>query len=196
MRLFTANKGKLSGLLPMVFLLGCSYSAQQFYMLEAPVAVTPMPNSNLAKTTQIGLGPIHMPDYLNRPQMVIAVGEHQYRFDDKNRWAEHLEQNVSRVLTQQLAGLLGVEQVLRYPWSQRQLIDYQIVLDILSFHHTAGKGVELKAQWQIRKADQLLKSQQFECQLANSDAPQAIVASQSQCLTELAEQIHKNLLAK
>lgn len=191
MRLFMANKRNVLGLLPMVMLMACSNSAPQFYMLEAPTAITPI--SGLAKTTQIGLGPIHMPDYLNRPQMVIAVGEHQYRFDDENRWAEHLEQNVSRVLTQQLAGLLGVDQVLRYPWAQRQAIDYQIVLDILSFHHTAGKGVELKAQWQLRKAEQILKSQQFDCQLANSDAPEAIVASQSQCLTQLAEQIQKNI---
>lgn len=191
MRLFMANKRNVLGLLPMVMLMACSNSAPQFYMLAAPTAITPI--SGLAKTTQIGLGPIHMPDYLNRPQMVIAVGEHQYRFDDENRWAEHLEQNVSRVLTQQLAGLLGVDQVLRYPWAQRQAIDYQIVLDILSFHHTAGKGVELKAQWQLRKAEQVLKSQQFDCQLANSDAPEAIVASQSQCLTQLAEQIQKNI---
>lgn len=193
MRLFMANKGKLYGLLSMILLTGCSHSAPQFYMLEAPAAITPDTVAGLAKTTQIGLGPIHMPDYLNRPQMVIAVGEHQYRFDDENRWAEHLEQNVSRVLTQQLAGLLGVEQVLRYPWAQREVIDYQIVLDVLSFHHTAGKGVELKAQWQLRKAGQLLKSQQFDCQLANSDAPEAIVASQSQCLAQLADQIQKSL---
>lgn len=191
MRLFMANKRNFLGLLPMILLMACSHSAPQFYMLEAPTVITSV--AGLAKTTQIGLGPIHMPDYLNRPQMVIAIGEHQYRFDDENRWAEHLEQNVSRVLTQQLAGLLGVDQVVRYPWAQRQAIDYQIVLDILSFHHTAGKGVELKAQWQLRKAEQVLKSQQFDCQLANSDAPEAIVASQSQCLTQLAEQIQKNI---
>ena len=191
MRLFMANKRKVLGLLPMLLLMACSHSGPQFYMLEAPLATTPV--SDLAKTTQIGLGPIHMPEYLNRPQMVIAIGEHKYRFDDDNRWAEHLEQNISRVLTQQLAGLLGVNQVLRYPWAQRQVVDYQIVLDILSFHHTAGKGVELKAQWQLRKADQLQKSQQFDCQLSNSDVPEAIVASQSQCLTQLAEQIQKNL---
>ena len=190
MRLFMANKRKGLGLLPMLLLVACSHSGPQFYMLEASPAITPV--SGLAKTTQIGLGPIHMPEYLNRPQMVIAVGEHQYRLDDDKRWAEHLEQNVSRVLTQQLAGLLGVDQVLRYPWAQRQVIDYQLVLDILSFHHTAGKGVELKAQWQLRKAEQVLKSQQFDCQLSNSDAAEAIVTSQSQCLTQLAEQIQKN----
>ena len=191
MRLFMANKPKLMGLIPLMMMVACSHTAPQFYMLEAPANLTP--GSVLAKTTQIGLGPIHLPDYLNRPQMVIAVGEHQYRFDDENRWAEHLEQNVSRVLTQQLASLLGVEQVVRYPWSQRQVIDYQILVDILSFHHTAGKGVELKAQWQLRKAEQQIKSQQFECQLSNSDAVHAIVASQSLCLSHLAQQIQKNL---
>ncbi|MFM8342058.1 MAG: membrane integrity-associated transporter subunit PqiC, partial [Methylomonas sp.] len=125
----------------------------RFYMLEAPLTQASQPGV-LDKNTVIGLGPIHLPEYLDRPQMVVAIGDNQYQFDEKNRWAERLDQNLSRVLAQQLAADLGVEQVVRHPWAPRQTIDYQITLDVLTFHQTASGDNRLSAQWQVKQQEQ------------------------------------------
>lgn len=187
MRFYMANKFKFI-ILASLLMVACSHTPARFYLLErlakTPVEAPP----TVSKTLVVGLGPIHMPDYLNRPQLVIAESDHQYRFDDEVRWGEHLEQNVSRVLAAHILHMPGVDQVMRYPWPQRQRIDVQISLDVLSLHHQQGQGTRMKAQWQIRKDDQWVRSQQFECQLASTDEPEAIVASHSQCLAQLAEQ--------
>lgn len=187
MRSFMANKFKpVFGL--ALLLAACSHQELRFYMLEPASDSTP-PVQSLSAATVVGLGPVHLPEYLNRPQMVIAVGEHQYRFDEQHRWAERLEDNVSRVLAQNVQRLLGVQQLIRYPWSQRQSLDYQITLDVLSFHHSAGQQTELKAQWQVRQADKPMASKLFECRLPASDHPEAIVATHSQCLQDLAAEL-------
>lgn len=187
MRFYMANKFKRL-LLASLLLVACSHTPARFYLLELDATTPVEASTTLGKTLVVGLGPIHMPDYLNRPQLVIAESDHQYRFDDEVRWGEHLEQNVSRVLAAQILRMPGVDQVLRYPWSQRQRIDVQISLDVLSLHHQQGQGTRMKAQWQIRKGDQWERSQQFDCQVASTDEPEAIVASHSQCLSQLAEQ--------
>ncbi len=163
---------------------GCAGSDLHFYMLEPLAQTSPAPTP-VPDTIVVGLGPVHLPEYLNRPQMVIATGEHQYQFDEHHRWAEHLDQNISRVLVQQLSQQLGLKQVLRYPWAQRQAVDYQLVIDVLEFHQTASLHSRLKGQWQIKRADQTLLSQQFACSIDSDDQAENIVAAQSQCLHDL-----------
>lgn len=186
MRLFMANKhyGLMIGLALLLSACG-GHSPMRFYMLEAPLAKANH-ESLSNKNTVIGLGPIHMPEYLDRPQMVVAIGENQYQFDEKNRWAERLDQNLSRVLAQQLATDLGIEQVVRHPWAQRQTIDYQITLDVLAFHQTTSGENRLSAQWQLKRQEQTLLSKRFECSI-NADASQtaAMVKAQSQCVGQL-----------
>lgn len=171
----------------LLLLTACSHQNLQFYMLEP--ASTASPTEPLSSAAVVGLGPIHLPEYLNRPQMVTAIGEHQYRFDEQNRWAERLEDNVSRVLAQDLQTSLGLQQLVRHPWSQRQVLDYQIAVDVLSFHYTERQDVELKAQWQVRQGDRLAFNQRFDCRLPAPDRPEAIVATQSQCVQALATQL-------
>jgi hypothetical protein len=190
MRLFMANKHRGLVISLALLLSACGgNSAMRFYMLEAPLAKSNH-EAVLNKNTVIGLGPIHMPEYLDRPQMVLAIGENQYQFDEKNRWAERLDQNLSRVLAQQLAADLGVEQVVRHPWAQRQPIDYQITLDVLTFHQTASGENRLSAQWQIKQQEQTLLTKRFECAItADASQTAAMVKAQSQCVGRLGEEM-------
>lgn len=193
MRLSMANKSNLACLLVLsVCLTACLGQTQlQFFMLETPAGqLNPVAAGTLSKTTLVGLGPIHLPEYLNRPQMVVAVGENQYQLDEQHRWAERLDQNVSRVLAQQLAAKLGLEQVIRHPWPQRQVLDYQVSLDVLQFHQTASGESRFDAQWQIRQQEQIRLARHFNCTLpADSADPVQVVKAQSGCLAKLAEQI-------
>ena len=188
MQLFMANKqcGLVMGVALLLNACGGN-STLRFYMLE-PVLAKSNSESVVNKNTLIGLGPIRLPEYLDRPQMVVAIADNQYQFDEHNRWAERLDQNLSRVLAQQLAADLGVEQVVRHPWAQRQLIDYQITVDVLSFHQTVSGDNRLSAQWQLKQQEQTLLSKRFEC-LINADASQTatMVKAQSQCVGQLGQ---------
>lgn len=197
-QLFIPNKPtllKCSCLLFSLLLSACaSKQTTQFYMLNAKPAneantVVPEFNRNL----QIGLGPIHLPEYLNRPQLVVEVSENQYQLDDQHRWAEGLDQNISRSLTQLLTTRLGVEQIRRYPWATRQAPDYQISIDILQFHQLADGNNRLQAQWTLKHQDQVVMAKQFECSIASPVAADAMVKAQSLCLSRLGLEIESGL---
>ncbi|MGD0958451.1 MAG: PqiC family protein [Methylomonas sp.] len=165
----------------------------RLYMLNAETVAATDGGRDFNPKLLVGLGPIHLPDYLNRPQIVIAESENRYRLDEHDRWAEQLGDNIGRALAQFLANRLPAEQVLRYPWPQRQLIDYQISIDIFQFHQTADKSSRLQAQWRINHREQTLVSRQFACEQAARDQAEDIVQAQSICLGRLGQEIESEL---
>jgi len=202
MILFMVNKRVLSVLrgrwLVLIMLSwlagGCSNTPMKFYMLSTGTQQAANPDG-LAFDPHLllGLGPIHVPDYLDRPQLIVEVAKNQYQLDEHHRWAERLDQNIRRVLAQFLVAQLGVEQVVHYPWSQRQAPDYQINLDILELHQSADGYSRLQAQWQIKHQEQTVLGKHFSCSLAAGADVEAIVNAQSNCLGQLAVEIASGL---
>lgn len=141
----------------------------------------------------VGLGPVHLPEYLNRLQLVREVGSHQYLLDEQHRWAEHLDQNIGRALAQQLAGLLGAEQIALHPWPPKPAVDYQIGIDILEFHQGPDGVNRLQAQWQIRHQEQIQLSKRFQCAMPSSAEAEDIVSAQSRCLGRLGLELDAGL---
>lgn len=129
---------KLSRLLAVIVLSGlvtaCVHDAKpvEFYRLSANVGLKLNKKSvdNLKNVT-VGLGPIKIPEYLNRPQMLVAISDNQYTLSEEHRWAEKLDQNILLALYETLPSQLNTDHLLRYPWSQRQETDYQVSVDVL-----------------------------------------------------------------
>lgn len=178
--------------LPKLFLAllltACSSTPMQFYMLSAETGAPPSVTA-LPAGTVLGLGPIHLPAYLDRPQLVTALSEHQYQLDEHSRWAERLDENIARALGLSLAKQLGIEQVVRYPWAPRQRVGYQISIDILELHQTATGQSRLSVQWQLKQADQAVIGRHFECNEAAGKGVEASVAAQSRCLTRFSVEL-------
>lgn len=168
-----------------LLLTACSHTPLQFYMLSADAT----PVASLPTGTVLGLGPIHLPAYLDRPQLVTALSAHQYQLDEDNRWAERLDENIARALGLSLSKQLGVEQVVRYPWGPRQRIDVQISFDILELHQTAGGQIRLAVQWQVKKAEQVVMAKRFDCEERAGEGAEAQVAAQSRCLTRFSSEL-------
>jgi uncharacterized lipoprotein YmbA len=99
----------------------------------------------------IGLGPIQFPEYLDRPQMVTAVSPHQLTLNEFERWAEPLKVNFAHVLAENLSFWMPAAQVLNFPWRSTVALDYQVTVDVSSFHAGPGEEVQLQAKWTILK---------------------------------------------
>jgi len=182
--------------MPCLILSGCIHSESKpisFYRLTADIGNNPKrPVLGLvrAKNAMIGLGPIHIPEYLDRPQMVIAVTGHQYRLSEDHRWAESLDQNISLALFKALPDELGTDRIVRYPWPQRLAIDYQIGIDILEFNVDANSQSRLTAQWYLKRKDQTTIDKRFDCRIPSSNTDyDLMVETQSQCLSRLGSEI-------
>jgi len=180
-----------------LFLSGCMRNSGpvQFYMLNADSGIADTVRVPAgSQGTVIGLGPIRIPDYLNRPQMIVAVSDNQYRLFEDHRWAERLDQNISLALFKALPRQIGTERIVRFPWSQRQVIDYQVGIDILEFNVDANGQSRLIAQWFIKRKDKPTIDRRSDYRFPASTTDQAVmVKAQSQCLTKLGQEISATL---
>ena len=95
-------------------LTGCSStSPSRFFVLTSQDRLVA---GHLQSDVSIGVGPIVLPHYLDRPQIVTRTGQNELRLAEFDRWAEPLTENVSRVLTEDLCKLLETEQVSIVPF--------------------------------------------------------------------------------
>jgi len=106
----------------------------------------------------IGVGPVDFPDYLRRLPVVTRVAPNRIELSDEKRWAEPLDKNFTRVLSEDLATLLNTQQIEKYPWPLRNKIDYQIEVDVQRFETTSDGQTQLIASWIIRdgRSDKIL----------------------------------------
>jgi len=173
----------------LVMLLGgCAYQSpsSSFYVLS--------PRAQAAQPVQpgllLGIGPVNLADYLDRSQIVRRNSDVSLKMDEFNRWAGDHGKNITRVLAEDLARILGSEGVLPYPWSSSLDLDYQVLVDINRFDASPGNLVVLDAQWQLfrKHPDSLLQVKRSHIEIrATDDSNEAQVEAQSQALAELAE---------
>ena len=125
---------------------GCgSTPASDHYLLSGPDGVTPS-----GQTPAIGVGPITIPEYLNRNSMVYNRQGNKLDIAHYSRWAEPLEDGVSRVLALNLATILDTEDVQTYPWTQRRAPTYAVAVRILELDANTQRA-RLVAEWRLRE---------------------------------------------
>ena len=102
-------------------------SDTRFYLLGSqPVkTMTPAEKSRFSRLS-IGIGPVHIPSYLDRPQIVTRTDRHELIIHDFHQWAEPLEVNIARVVREGLAVDTGARNTFFFPWRQSDVIDLQI----------------------------------------------------------------------
>lgn len=147
------NKYKRSGiasllLVGIVLLSACGTSQPtRYYVLSslADVETETVPRSGLA----IGVGPVKLPEYLDRHQIVSRQTDHELQVAVLDQWAEPLEVSLSRVLRENLGILLGTDAVFLFPWKFATNIDYQVAVEFHRFEADAQNQLVLHAQWEI-----------------------------------------------
>jgi len=121
----------------------------QYYVLSAMRA--PDSRARPVGDLSLGVGPVQIPGYLDRPQIGTRTGRNELSFSETERWGEPLQQNVTLVLAQNLAQLLRTDRISLFPFPSGRPRDYDVVLTLLRFEcGRAGQGA-VDAYWQIRR---------------------------------------------
>ncbi|MBF0489534.1 MAG: membrane integrity-associated transporter subunit PqiC [Candidatus Omnitrophica bacterium] len=134
--------------------LGGCVSAQssptsRFYALSS-VRESPMGQTiKMSSDVIIGVGPVKIPQYLDRPQMVTINKDKMLKFAQFDRWAEILDLGLARQIREDLTGLLPGVTLTMYPWSASMPVKYQVIVEIVQLDSELDKDVSLVAQWQI-----------------------------------------------
>jgi uncharacterized lipoprotein YmbA len=165
----------------------------KFYVLTA---LSDNDAKHAGRGPALGIGPVQIPDYLDRPQLVTRMAPNRVTVAEFDRWAEPLGASVARILAQNLATLTDSDAIERYPWSAKSVIDYQIEVDLLRFEATQEGTAELTARWRVRQAATkqaiAMRESRVERPAAAADTP-AVVAALSDCLAELSREIAKTI---
>lgn len=131
---------------------GCATTPQsRFYSLRSVSdSATKERNTTSLPHLSLGVGPVQIPEYLNRPQIVTRTGRNELHLAEFNQWAESLRDNFSRVLAENLSIMLAADHVFVFPWeSFTPTIRYQVTVDVYRFEGNADGRAVLVARWSI-----------------------------------------------
>ena len=129
--------------------LGCAPATlpTRFYVLTA---VPPAGGASAAaRDVAVGVGPIALPGYLDRPQIVTRTGGDEIDLAEFDQWGEPLRSAVPRVLADNLAARIPTERVVLFPWRGVRTVQYQVPVEILRFEGKPGGDVVLRARWRL-----------------------------------------------
>ncbi len=121
-----------------------------FYLLQA--ADTAIHQDRLAKDSfpfSLGVGPLSLPKYLDRPQIVMRASMHELSLAEFHKWAEPLKNRVLHVLAENLSDSLLIDEVVVFPWKRSQAPDYQVTFDVVQFDGMEDREVVLKVRWKL-----------------------------------------------
>jgi len=94
----------------------------------------------------LGIGPIILAKYLDRPEIVTRLGDNRAKINDFHQWMGPLKDNISNVLVENFATLLQPGRIVRFPWRKSTGVNRQIQLTIYRLD-VNSKNVVLVADW-------------------------------------------------
>ena len=136
----------------LIALSGCGASPPvRFFTLssEAP------PQAPVATDAafSISVGPVTVPEIVDRPHLVLRTSPTQVEVAEQARWAAPLKVEIPRVIAAELARLMpgasaatSAQRAVRPP-------DYRVLVDIQRFDSAPSAGATIEATWTVRGPD-------------------------------------------
>jgi uncharacterized lipoprotein YmbA len=177
---------------------GCANTPPtRFYVLPTLTSADTAPGTSAVKRDiTIGVGPVTLPPYLDRPQIVTRASRAKLNLAEFDQWAAPLHDNVSRLLAENLSLLIPTDYVVLAPWPRTTAIDYQVTVEVTRFDGGVGNEVVLAARWAIVNADGkelLMRKSQFQAPAGAQDY-EATVIAMSRTLDALSREITTAIL--
>jgi uncharacterized protein len=189
----------LRACLALAALAGCALSQPtRFYTLSTVTAPAKAPVA--ARGLVIGFGPLTLPPYLDRPDIVTRVGANEMRLGDFSQWAEPLEPLLTRIMAEDLYALLGAEDVIPIPQRGDLPLDRVVEVHLTRFDADEAGEVTLDARWRVYQGDHeaLIASGRSQVVEQGAAVPDydAIVAAMSRAVGRLSAEIAAAIVAK
>jgi len=181
-----------------LLLAGCGGSTQrvEFYTLNPLTGMHAKANTAaIDQKLSIGVGPVEIPEILDRPQIVTRSGPNKLNVDEFHRWAGRLDQSVAGVLAENISLLLATDQVAVYPWQADFKPSYRVAMKIRYFEGQWGKDVLLEAIWRVSDQQSQQTNGMQKSVIKEPLSPQpdyaALVAAHSRAIAQLSREIVK-----
>jgi uncharacterized lipoprotein YmbA len=188
----TGRLGRLVFLLMITGLVGCGGSPPiHYYTLSAEASSDPGLSGKNERV--ITIGPVTLPDVVERRQLVLRTTPNQVTLIEEHQWAQPLQSEIPRVIAENLTRLLGAKQVSVYPQSAGDHAEYRVLIDVQQFESALGGQVSIDAFWTIRHSAQGESSfrtgRSTVVEPAGGSSYEALAAAHSRALARISRDI-------
>jgi uncharacterized lipoprotein YmbA len=148
------SKNSLASLAVVVAALcaGCgSAPKERFYTLAPASGALPSATAGAQPRTSIAIGPVRVPDALDRPQMVVREGPNRVEILEQQRWAGSLRSEIGRALVAGVGERLPEVQVSAGDSQAGRSAAYRVAIDVERFDAALNDSVSIQALWTVRQ---------------------------------------------
>jgi uncharacterized protein len=184
-------------------LTGCLGSSRpaRFYTLE-PAQVRDVPGSGATDVT-LAVGPVELPDYVDRPQIVTRTGANELVIAEFDRWGGSLDNQITGSLVAALRDRLASRQIAVAPWRSAIVPGanpYRVAVSVSRFDAVPGQSVVLQARWELiaqrnGKEESLGVKEASVTEKLDGSGYDAVVAAMQRALSRFAQEMGDSIAA-
>jgi uncharacterized protein len=173
-------------------------SSSRIFVLFSPLQAAERQDLDPSGQISLGVGPVRLPGYLDRREIVMRVAQNRFDLSENDRWAEPLDENLTRVLAKNLSVLLRTDRIVVYPWPIDKKPHYRVEIQVLRFESDSAGEAQLSARWAViddtgKEAPNLKESRLTRP--AKEKSIDAAVAALSETVADLSREIAKAVIA-
>lgn len=185
----------ISGMMIITLLLaGCGTSPPaKFYTLTPVVVQKPEEKVvHAEKNMPVGIGPIEIPEYLDRLEIVTRAEQNQLILSEFNLWGGVLKADINRVLLENISALLAGDGIPIITWKTANSEVHKVPVLISRFDGSLNDGIALRATWAVLekegKAFEFFRESNITIPVKGSSYG-SVVTAMSEALGELSKEI-------
>lgn len=187
--------GKLAIPTALLLLAACGSSPPvRYYSLEPLQAVAEQESES---PLIVGLGPLRLPEYLKRSQIVTRSNTAEVAIDEFARWSEPLDKAIHGVVAANVDGLVPDVVMLAYPYITGVEMNHWVVGRIDQFDADAMGNVVLSVQWAlVGPENELLagpERRRYLVQAARANDADAMARAMNDALLQFSQDIAATL---
>jgi uncharacterized lipoprotein YmbA len=184
-------------ILTSLVLVACGSSPPVRYYALAPMSTEPRQEAN--DPVVLGLGPLSMPEYLNRSQIVTRGAGAEMNVDEYSRWAEPLGPALHRIVSTDVDNLLDGVVVVAFPYDSmiRAQVNYRVLGEVSRFDADQSGQVILEVLWGVSEvgADVVVAPHRshYKAQAASAGNPATMAEAMNEALLLFSQDIASKL---
>ncbi len=173
---------------------GCSSAPSRHFTLSAAPVIAP---GSSQPDLAIVVGPVTVPEMVDRPQIVLRVGANEVRLDELNRWASSLQDEIARTVALNLKTRLGTSNVTASAQAPKNEAGYRVSIAVQRFESALGDSAALDALWTVRRSREEVArpGRTTVTEPATGKTLDAVVAAHSRAIGRLSEDIADAILS-
>ena len=176
------------------FVSSCGTSpAAKFYTLT-PVAQQKQEKAVIGtgSASPIAIGPVEIPEYLDRSEIVTRADQNQLILSEFNLWGGSLKTDVNRVLIENVSHFLAADGIPIVTWKLGITDVQRVPIQIVRFDGTPNDSILLKARWAVIEKDgknfEFVRESSITVSVKGGNY-NSVVAAMSEALGELSKEI-------